>query len=1824
VLAAAVLATLALTPASASAADLGLQLSLAPGGEQRSSVELALEPGATQTSIPVYVRKADGGELEGLRLSADISGATVEITPDGGAAGATAKLEKDGLLRFTVLAKDVAHQQVSGKLIASAGANFQTLADLNVTRPPAAQALAIEGAGDDGIERTSDVALVRLALTIVSKQRDDISDLRVAVTPFTAETQDQVHPDVQMNGRANEAGTVATIGGNAAVPLDISANLESGGIWISAIRLTYGGQTTVVPIKVTRNRAALTVAFDEVPEVHGGVAIGGARDIVFRVPVTETGGRTVDLQRPVLILKRVDGASSEQARYDRFTFDGRSDGSSRLTPGQSKMVDLKVFGVEGAGEYSATLRFRGAGGQPQDVATKAWLRVDWWWALLVLGAAVIAGEVVRRLRTERLVSVRTQTELALLNDQLEQAARNAEATDEDLPVLQSLRAFISELYGRVGRRPSDDVAADRTELEVKLRILGRWLAARRDARKAGWPGDSRAELDLVGEFLRTRGDSDPKESSARLQKVEALLRAGPDVEEALTVLDQASREWLPGSQATDAEKNAVTTAIAEARAKLRDGNVAEAEKAYDEAAAKLAAVAASELLALITTTEVPPEAEQEWDRLRAELTDASTKVANAASPKDAVAAYRSAYARYLQVLAEGLRKQVQSRHEELKTEARRGATHDLADIAETERLCERAKQKADGGMDLAGARADYEAARSKVDALKQAGRMGPETKAPALSAPEIPTRGSVGAQPSILIPTGAVADRRRKRLEFGANGDRRGRRRRVRAAAPVLRRSRLGLRPELPHRGPLGSRRAHCCQRDVPERAHGVVSVRHRGRVRMRYRRVDLDLVVKATGDGRARAMLGHTLVGEASVEDIDFEALRGRIRTRVRTALPSLRGGRPLLRRLLIHADDARVAGLPWERAAPPGWTAVRVSGVPARALAQRLTLPLRIALAGVDADVARSLARLDDGRSAALSRVRAASLDEWWRDAEIVVADVLHLDHAIPTRALMLGRPDVVGTLGWAVRTTSLLQTRLLVVQSGSEDDLRRARSLAQAVADRGGPAVIVAPSGADIEFLYDAILDDEPLDAVVSAIPGSTLVAGENREDGLRIAAVAADLVSAAQVLTHKPKIETAARPGYATSGAGELADALRERGVDDPGWLLLDAVSENFERPVGSRRWFPLNLRAVREPPPNARVVARAMNHVRERADIAATAVVRPPDVGPRFVNLALEGRGRRLDQRRETLRAGRAYELAFAIGPRDTELVAFNQRALVEKALFHHPAVSGRWVEVGVVGLDFDVEGATVQQLWLPQTGPTQTARFKVVPRRTGLVRARVCLYADNGVVQSHLFAGMAEGPGMTAARRSSAALADALGMRPASARGLRWSWRLEYDAASEATEILKRRPRTIGIVAHLEDHAVITVKGTDVAATTRDDGNLVSRVETLRLLLQQISNPDPNNPKILPDRWPYRFPDENRGEEDDLHATLGDLAQAGYGLFWTAFKGADQDALRDELAKEPGRIEIAHLVLKKVVPWAAVYDRHYDADSVDPPDAPAPRVVARACTAPLRPDAPRDLRCGGDSACLLHPKAPPPGDGEIVTPDTVACPLHFWGFRHEIEVPPRQASNKTTRLPAAAFVRNTLPTRVAVAMHGGLASHASHLTALRTILGKAQTELVGPAYLRRDVIAQLKDEELDVVYLYCHADGGEGTNVVNPRLRFAPDGGKPEASLTSEQLPTEFWEHSPLVVLNGCRTGAFRADALSPFVTFLVDKHAAGVLATQIEIDERLAAEVGKSVVSAFVRGERIAEALLTARRELLVKNNPLGLAYTLFADGDLRLEVKP
>jgi hypothetical protein len=586
-----------------------------------------------------------------------------------------------------------------------------------------------------------------------------------------------------------------------------------------------------------------------------------------------------------------------------------------------------------------------------------------------------------------------------------------------------------------------------------------------------------------------------------------------------------------------------------------------------------------------------------------------------------------------------------------------------------------------------------------------------------------------------------------------------------------------------------------------------------------------------------------------------------------------------------------------------------------------------------------------------------------------------------------------------------------------------------------------------------------------------------------------------------------------------------------------------------------------------------------------------------------------------------------------IGPRDKVVPTFGATELPEEWFKWTPDTPGVWVEIGVTGLDFEVIGDPVQELWLPREGPSDLVHFTVVPRESGAARLRFCLYYQQNVLQSFRLAALTLAPDQreSAPRTRASRLARALGLKPKDVEGRSYLTRLEYSlGAVDPVSIAERPPRAVSLVANdLDGQPAITVKGPDVFSVSTDE-DLPDAVTAIRTALRDIATPPIKGVVSENLQYGFRQPGApNSGSPAILKNALKRLATVGWDLYRKILPLEERRKLVPVLEPERQTIHVAHVLLDKVIPWSVLYDERYDADREEDEQGRGP-VEHTACLAAL-PRADGTLPatvCGLHPECLFHPDKIARREAEKgpwLERDTVACPLHFWGFKHILEIPPQQVPPGAAEKKIWDRVLADGPARLAAGIHAKLDLAGPHSLDLDKFVSRPSAPAVWTSKSsRRDVfLKELKDLDLDLIYLYCHARGGLADPAIKPpylelqeQTQTAP--GKINASALDYDKP---WKHHPLVFLNGCGTVAFSPDALSPFIVTLVrDREASGVIGTEIPVWEQLASEVAIEFLNRFLAGQPAGEALLEVRRNLLARYNPLGLIYTLYGLAELAL----
>jgi hypothetical protein len=222
---------------------------------------------------------------------------------------------------------------------------------------------------------------------------------------------------------------------------------------------------------------------------------------------------------------------------------------------------------------------------------------------------------------------------------------------------------------------------------------------------------------------------------------------------------------------------------------------------------------------------------------------------------------------------------------------------------------------------------------------------------------------------------------------------------------------------------------------------------------------------------------------------------------------------------------------------------------------------------------------------------------------------------------------------------------------------------------------------------------------------------------------------------------------------------------------------------------------------------------------------------------------------------------------------------------------------------------------------------------------------------------------------------------------------------------------------------------------------------------------------------------------------------------------------------------------------------------------------------------------------------------------------------HFWGFRYEIQVQVPNLSSATALSGRCRIGAAVCPTVDTKSWHDD-ASHPFH----------RKDKVVVKSYKSYlDIEQALRGFDQDCFYFFGHA-GIEANH--DPWIKY--DSAQIWlASMSSgyDEKQIQFLRDPVIVFLNGCSTAPvsdFEHD--SPLGLLIRDgDHRVCGVGTVGAVPGPFAAALARLFWNAFLEGDPLGTALLTARRELAEKcENPLGLLYTTFGDIDTCLRASP
>ena len=240
-------------------------------------------------------------------------------------------------------------------------------------------------------------------------------------------------------------------------------------------------------------------------------------------------------------------------------------------------------------------------------------------------------------------------------------------------------------------------------------------------------------------------------------------------------------------------------------------------------------------------------------------------------------------------------------------------------------------------------------------------------------------------------------------------------------------------------------------------------------------------------------------------------------------------------------------------------------------------------------------------------------------------------------------------------------------------------------------------------------------------------------------------------------------------------------------------------------------------------------------------------------------------------------------------------------------------------------------------------------------------------------------------------------------------------------------------------------------------------------------------------------------------------------------------------------------------------------------------------------------------------------------------PDQIE-PERFLGFKHIIEHLPLQPSMQVLD----SIINSKPKLTVSLNLDREIDRDTGHkLTEEQLDYWGKQAQQWSADVLVRETAASVVEALADaenadqLIYFYCHAAAKDLNEVGGPDAScFKFPGGALTLKDLKLRAPTRTpLTGAPLVFINACESAEMSPLFYDGFVPYFMSKGARGVVGTECEIPALFARQWATSFFDRFLSGRPLGEIFLELRREFLFKhNNPLGLLYAVYCDGDTRI----
>ncbi|MBX3190080.1 MAG: CHAT domain-containing protein [Labilithrix sp.] len=515
--------------------------------------------------------------------------------------------------------------------------------------------------------------------------------------------------------------------------------------------------------------------------------------------------------------------------------------------------------------------------------------------------------------------------------------------------------------------------------------------------------------------------------------------------------------------------------------------------------------------------------------------------------------------------------------------------------------------------------------------------------------------------------------------------------------------------------------------------------------------------------------------------------------------------------------------------------------------------------------------------------------------------------------------------------------------------------------------------------------------------------------------------------------------------------------------------------------------------------------------------------------------------------------------------------------------FELKAVAG-WLRLHADGTVDVATPADVPEDLFNEHVARQRLFFEVrAPRTPGIHRLRCCICFKGALVQSYDIEALVDED--TSTRRPEAVLRSRMDYTLSSTLG-----RQTLDSYGEHRLTIMLNDNGKGT----HGFRVMGEGGEYYRNRTFDGQEVQDIVERARRALRRVSWGS-DQPWKQGDGYLY----EQDAQRSQLTSDLVRLAIAGYRNYDVIASRLDEGTgtLRD-LMRTPATVQLAlKETARLVLPLALLYDHTLDTDG-DPSEYTLCDTFTRA-TGNLE-----------EHPCFL---------GDCPHRDTqgsrVVCPSGFWGYRHQLGIPPTLGSTTESpaELPGVLECAGEPNVLISVSTDPAMRERDDHVRALTELLKK---DNVTYAETRKAIIGHLRSARAHVVYFYGHGGVDDGV----PYMQVgAPNERISRATLRAEKV---VWSNPrALVFLNGCHTTNLEPERAIELVSgFVQTARGSGVIGTEITIFEPLATFFAEVFMTELAKRTTVGESIRRARLRLLEKWNPLGLVYVPYALASLRL----